>query len=96
MTRLTTEQLKRAADLLLSHLESSGVTEVEIAEDFYWDVPAAKRYDQYDEPKEHTVGQLSDDMMEVKRMVDGDAPPVGYGLVWLAAILRRVGEASNC
>ena len=69
---------------------------VEIAEDFYWDVTAADRYDRYQEPTKHTVGQLSDDVLEVTRMINGDAPIVSYGLVWLAAVLRRVGETSSC
>ena len=80
--------------MLLSHLESIGVNEVDIAEDFYWDVPASSRYDQYAKPEQHTIGQISDDMSELQRMLDGTAPAVGYGLVWLAVVLRRVGETS--
>jgi hypothetical protein len=38
------------------------------------------------------LGQLSDDWGELKRITDGDAEPIGYALVWLAAIRRRVGE----
>lgn len=96
MAKITTAQLKEAANLLLSHLERNEIKEVDITDDFYWDVPAAIRYDQHDEPKELTLGQLSDDASEVKRMLEGDAPPVAYGLVWLAALLRRVGETSVC
>lgn len=96
MTQVTVVQLKAAAELLLSHLERNGVQTVEIAEDFYWDVPASKRYDEYDEPTEHTVGQLSDDVAELQRMLGNETPVVGYGLVWLAAVLRRVGETSTC
>lgn len=95
MTAITTSELRAAANLLLSHLEEHGLTDVEVDADFYWDVPQAARYDQYDEPKEHNVGQLSDDIQELKRLVKGDAPPIGYGLVWLGAVLRRIGEASK-
>lgn len=94
MTRITIGQLKAISDLLLSHLEKNGVNEVDVAADFYWDIPASKRYDQYKEPKEHTVGQLSDDISELRRILDGGAPPVGYGLVWLSTVLRRIGETS--
>lgn len=95
MTQVTVAQLKVAADLLLSHLESSGVKTIEITDDFYWDVPASRRYDQYDEPTQHTVGQLSEDLSELQRMLAGETPALGYGLVWLAALLRRVGETST-
>lgn len=96
MTKVTVHELKAMAIRLISHLEESNVKTIDIAEDFYWDVPAAGRYDNYEEPKQHTIGQLSDDILELKRMLAGDTPPVGYGLVWLAAVLRRVGETSNC
>jgi len=78
--------------VLLQHLEESGQKEFEITEDFYWDVPADKRYEPYEEPKELTVGQLSDDWSEVTHMVNGDRELVAYGLVWLASVLRRIGE----
>lgn len=94
MTQITVEQLKAAAEMLFSHLQDSGVKTIEIAEDFYWDVPAANRYDQYEQPAQLTVGQLSDDVSEVQRMLAGDTPVLGYGLVWLAAVLRRIGETS--
>jgi hypothetical protein len=90
--KVSTEELRRTALALLRHLEESGQKEFEIDEDFYWDVPADKRYAPYEEPKQLTIGQLSDDWSEVTRMSSGDREFVAYGLVWLAAVLRRVGE----
>lgn len=90
--KVSTEELRRAALTLLQHVEESGQKEIEIAEDFYWDVPAEQRYAPYEEPKGLTVGQLSDEWSEVSQMVNGDRECVSYGLVWLAAVLRRVGE----
>lgn len=95
MTMITTLELRAATNLLLSHLEQQGFKDIEIDADFYWDVPQEMRYDKYDEPKQHNVGQLSDDICELKRLVVGDAPPVGFALVWLGAVLRRIGEASK-
>jgi len=34
----------------------------------------------------------SDDWNELQRIVRGESAPIAYALVWLAAILRRVGE----
>jgi hypothetical protein len=95
MTQIPLEQLRAAADALFSHLEDKGIDLVTISEDYYWDVPMAIRYDRYEEPSEHTIGQLSDDINELNRMLAGTRPTVGYGLVWLAAILRRIGETAN-
>jgi hypothetical protein len=90
------DRLRAVANALLSHLEKHGAKSVTLADDYYWDVPASVRYDRYEEPREHTVGQLSDDMAELTRMLNGERPMVAYGLVWLAAILRRLGETANC
>ena len=86
------DKLRAAANALLSHLERSGVATVTISEDYYWDVPEQLRYDAFAEPSEHTIGQLSFDIRELELMLTGERPLMGFGLVWLAAILRRVGE----
>lgn len=90
--KVSTNELHRATALLLRHLEHSGQKEFEISEDYYWNISPAARYDPYNEPKEITVGQLSDDWSEVKHILEGQREPLGYALVWLAAVLRRVGE----
>lgn len=95
MTVITVDELRAASDHLLRHLEDNGVREIEIAEDCYWDVPPPQRYDPYADPTGHTLGQLSDDATEIRRMLAGETPTVGYALVWLAALLRRVGETSK-
>ena len=95
MTNISIAELKTASNLLLQHLEACGVESIEMTEDFYWEVPQELRYDQYDEPKKFEVGQLSDDVYELKRLINGDAPPMGFGLVWLSSIFRRIGEASR-
>src|SRR5262245_64152456 len=92
MTNVSIELLRAATDALLSHLEDKGVKAVTISEDFYWEVSPSQRYDPYQEPTKHTIGQLTDDVAELKRLVDGTRPMLGYGLVWLSAVLRGVGE----
>jgi len=92
MTEVTVAELRAAAELFFSHLESNAIRSVTILEDCYWDVPAAVRYDPYHQPTQHTIGQLSDDLVELRRMMDGSRPVIAWGLVWLAALLRGVGE----
>jgi hypothetical protein len=96
MTQVTVEQMRTAADFLFSHLESQGVKSVTFPEDYYWDIPADVRYNPYHEPTQHSIGQLSDDFAELTRMIDGSKPVIAWGLVWLAALLRRMGESANC
>jgi hypothetical protein len=93
--KVSTDELRRATLLLLRHLDDTGQSEVEIDDDFYWNVPEEQRYDAYEKPEELTVGQLSDDWAEIQAILDGKRKPVGRAVVWLAAIMRRVGEKSR-
>lgn len=92
--KVTIEELCRAATAVFSYLESTNQLEFDIEEDFYWDIPVEHRYDRYDEPATYSVGQLSEDWEHVRGIADGTEEPTGYALVWLAMILRRVGEVS--
>ena len=60
--------------------------------DHYYELIPEERYGAYAPPKTFTIGQLTDDWAESRRVLDGAHEPVNYNLVWLAAGLRRVGE----
>jgi len=90
--QITTNELRRACEILLAHLEETGHSAVEISRDYYWNVPQEQRYDPYQEPSKLDLGQLSDDWSEVQEIVKGNNEPVSYALVWLSSILRSVGE----
>ncbi len=90
--KLSTEELRAFLDVILKRLEERGKESVDLEKDFYWHVPTAAWSDPYNEPKELTMGQLSDDLSELRRIASGEADPLGYAAVWLAAILRAVGE----
>jgi len=90
--RVTTAELRRACEMLLRHLEATGQHEIEIAEDYYWAIAPGEAYAAYSTPSQFTMGQLSDDWQEVMAIVNGDKEAVGYALVWLSSVMRRVGE----
>jgi hypothetical protein len=85
-------ELRKACELLLTHLEQSGAGSVELTSDFYWNVPPDQRYQPYEEPASLDLGQLTHDWAEVQAIVRGEKEPLGYALVWLSSILRAVGE----
>ena len=87
-------ELRAIADQLFTYLEETGRSEFEISEDYYWSIEKEEVYDPYKEPKDLTMGQLSDDWNELSDILKGESPPIGYALVWLSAILRIVGEKS--
>lgn len=90
--QITTTELRQAMARLLDHLDDTGRTVLTIAKDYYWSIPVNQRYDASKEPTEFTVGQLSDDWSELRRIIDGQSPPLGYALVWFGAVVRAIGE----
>jgi len=90
--KVSTSELRAFLDVILRNLEERGKGEIELDQDFYWHVPKGAWNDPYSEPKEMTLGQLSDDIAELRKIATGAAGSLGYAAVWLAAILRAVGE----
>lgn len=92
--KLKVSELRAVAERLFTHLEVEGHTEIEISEDYYWFICQEEVYDPSRDPKDLTIGQLSDDWRELSDILNGNSPPVGYSLVWLSSIIRIVGEKS--
>lgn len=91
-TRISVEELQRATGALLAALRANGHNEIELDADFYWDLSPETRSDFSITIPGATVGQVSDDWKEVQSIADGTKEPIAYGLVWLASVLRAVGE----
>lgn len=87
-------ELKRIADKLFEHLQETGHQAVSVDHDYYWDVTQDTRYNPYLEPTDLTLGlgQITNDLCELRRIGDGKAEPISYALVWLSAVIRAIGE----
>ena len=92
---LTLADLREITTRLYDHLEAVHPGPIELEADYYWSIPREQRNDPTTEPTQFTIGQLSDDVMELRRIRDGEAAPVGYALVWLSAVLRELGETTK-
>lgn len=62
-------------------------SEIEISNDYYWDISQDELYSPYAEPKNITLGQLSDDLEEVQRLAKSD-DAIMYDLKRLSNILK--------
>lgn len=91
---LSITELRQLTAVLYDHLEAANAGPIEIENDYYWSIPRTQRHDPMNEPTEFTIGQLSDDLMELRRIKDGSAEPIGYALVWLSSVLREIGEGA--
>jgi hypothetical protein len=85
-------ELRAVSDKLFAHLENRGYTSIDLPVDYYWDIAKQQRFDSYQEPNQFNLGQLSDDWTELQKIQSGDASTVAYALVWLASVLRAIGE----
>lgn len=91
--RVAVGSVREAANLLFEHLERDlGVHSVALANDYYWYIPAEQRRNPLAEPAEFTLGQVSDDWIEIERIARRESPPVLLGLRWLAALLAEIAD----
>lgn len=79
--------IEKITSLLLSKLKESKGSEIEIINDFYWDISEDELYSPYEEPKNFTLGQLSDDLEELQRLTKYD-DAITYDLKRLSQILK--------
>ncbi len=90
--KITTQEILCALKILLDDFDVHGAANWEFDEEFYWDVPYDQRYNSYDQPKKLTMGQLSEDVDQLRMIAKGENAPVPLGLVWLSNVLRLAGE----
>ncbi len=84
-------EIKSFSELLLNHILELAGDEVEVDFEYYWHISAKEKYDMNILPVDHTIGQLSQDI-ENLRKAHAENSPLAYDLVWLSAILRALGE----
>jgi hypothetical protein len=90
--QIPVEKLREVFDTLLNHVAQDPGQYVTVRKDAFWSIPAPNVYDVYSEPQELTIGMISESWRNLEAMTGQDARVVGYGLVWLAEVLRAIGD----
>lgn len=86
-------ELRRSFDVLLRHVEAAAASgEVALDKDYFWSIPADELYDVAKEPGNLTIGQLSESWQHVRDLLADQDRALGYHLVWLADVLRAIGQ----
>ncbi len=89
------DQLRHAFELALHHIEASAGSEVVALEhDYFWSVPGDELYDVPNQPRTITIGQLSESWQHLEDLLADPGRAVGQHLVWLADILRAIGQTT--
>lgn len=92
VVRVSVDQLKQVFGLLLAHVADKSKSELTLSKDYFWSIPAPERYDVYTEPSQFTIGQVSECWTHLEGMLEDESKVLGYGLVWLADVLRAMGD----
>jgi hypothetical protein len=65
---------------------------LEHARDYFWSVPGDELYDVPNEPRTIMIGQLSESWQHLEDLLADPDRAVGHHLVWLADVLRAIGQ----
>jgi hypothetical protein len=87
--KINIKEIEKIVSILLSNLRESKGDEIELKNDFYWDISAEELYNPYEEPKNLSLGQLSDDITEILRLKNSDDAVV-YDIKRLSSILKAL------
>lgn len=83
------DDLQEIATILFSKLKEDIGAEINISKDYYWNISDDEMYDPYKEPQNLTIGQLSDDLTELRRLlIEEDA--ILYDVKRFAEILKAI------
>ena len=88
--KVNVNELKKITYLLLSKLKESKGDEIELSNDFYWEISDEELYNPYEEPKSITLGQLSHDLIEIQRLSKSDDDAIVYDLKRLSSIFKAL------
>jgi len=90
MMKVNIDEIQNITSLLFSKLREQKGNEIELENDFYWDISSDELYKPYDDPKDIFLGQLSDDLKEVQRLSQSSDEAIPYDLKRIAEIIKAL------
>jgi hypothetical protein len=91
--QINVTEIEEALKLLLKELreQKGDVVEIEPV-DYYWSIDRDELYDPYSTPAKLTLGQLTDDLEEVRKIACRETEPVSQDFVKISAVLAMIGH----
>ncbi|MGA8725422.1 MAG: hypothetical protein WB565_10280 [Acidimicrobiales bacterium] len=90
--RIPIASLKAMCETLLDRVSSSEGDSVLIEHDYFWSITRDERTEVSLRPESLTIGQVSECWSNLERMLEDPSREITFGLVWLAEILRTIGD----
>jgi len=87
------DEIEKAMLQLFNELRTKKGNIIEIeAIDYYWAINAQELYNPYNDPTELTLGQITDDLNELKKLANNESKPVSLDFVKISSILTMIGN----
>ncbi len=87
--KVNIDEIQQITLHLLAKLKQSKGNEIDLKSDYYWNISIDELYKPYNEPANLTIGQLSDDLNELKKGMRSD-DSIPYDLKRLSEILKAL------
>lgn len=88
--KINIDEIQKITSLLLTKLKEQKGNEFELENDFYWDISSDELYKPYNDPKNISMGQLSDDLIEVQRLSQSSSEAIPYDLKRISEIIKAL------
>lgn len=86
-------EVEKALQHLLQELRRRQGDVIEIDPiDYYWAIDKDELYNPHADPTHLTLGQLTDDLQEIKKLAKHEAEPVSQDLVKISSVLAAIGH----
>ena len=89
--RITIDEIQKILLLLIEKLRNTVDNNIILKNDFYWNIASNQLYNPYTEPKDITLGQLSDDLSTVRRLLEHEDEALPHDLIKVAEIIKAIG-----
>ena len=88
--KIKLNEIETMLSAIFSLYKQEGILELDLKNDFYWDFSQSEIYNTANEPKDFSIGQLSDDWQTLNHEHTSDQF-VPYDLQRIANIIRAIG-----
>jgi hypothetical protein len=87
--KINIDELSETVSILLLKLKESKGTEIELTNDYFWDIPEEELYRVSDDPKDLSIGSLVFDWEQVKKALQSDEA-IPYDLQRISNIIKAL------
>lgn len=90
--KIKVDELEQIFKSLTDRLRLTTGGEIELSVDYYWHIPSDQIYNPYEDPKNLDMGQLWDDLAELRRILREEDDAIFYDFERLGNILIAVSN----